>query len=81
MVNNDSIKDLDREWQDLKHKMAWGPMPYNELKDYVSACALRSDTARQIEELRVWVNNVLILEEAEAVQTSAELKEVLFVLG
>ena len=57
--------------------MAWGSMPYNDLKDYVVVCSQRFDTAKQVEELQSWVNNILLLEESAAVPTSPELKEVL----
>lgn len=81
MVNSASMKDLNEEWQDIQGRTLIGPVPYDKLKDYVAACCQREDTAKQIEEIQNWVNNVLSLEEAAAVPTSQELKEVLLALG
>ena len=61
LVNNASIRDLERKWQEIRHQMAWGSMPYNDLKDYVVVCSQRFDTAKQVEELQSWVNNILLL--------------------
>ncbi len=81
MANSSSIQDLKEEWQDIQGRTMIGPVPYDKLKDYVAACCQRQDTARQIEEIQSWVNNVLSLEEAAAVPTSEELKQVLLALG
>ncbi|MDD5347013.1 MAG: response regulator [Candidatus Omnitrophica bacterium] len=75
------LAELDKKWTGIQKKMAEGPMPYKEIKEYVQSCCQRQDAARQFEEVQACIASILSMEEAAAVQTSPELKEILSALG
>jgi hypothetical protein len=76
-VNAVSAKDLDKQWLDVLAKIAKGPMPYKEIKEYVAACCSSKDCSQQKEAVCSWLLNILKLEEEAAVATAPQMKQIL----
>jgi hypothetical protein len=76
-----SSEEMDRKWQDIKQKIQAGPMPYQQIKEYVSVCCQRTDATDRLKQASAYILNLLRLEEDAAVATAPELKEILSCLS
>jgi hypothetical protein len=76
-----SAEELDSKWKDIRQKIQGGPMPYKEIKEYVSVCCNRTDTGDRLNQASAYLLNLLRLEEDAAVATAPELKDILCCLG
>ncbi|MDD5347689.1 MAG: glucose-6-phosphate isomerase family protein, partial [Candidatus Omnitrophica bacterium] len=78
---NVSAQELSKRWTGIQAKVQSGPMPYQEIKEYVSLCSANQEAKAQLQEVHAYIANILKLEEERAVATAPELKEVLCCLG
>lgn len=76
-----TAQELDEQWQFIESSIRSGPVPYDKLKAHAIACCGNKDAVIQREKLTAYIADLLKLEEAAAVPTAPELKEVLVVLG
>ena len=76
-----SAEELEKKWKDIKHKIQAGPMPYGEIKEYVTVCCQGSEAADRLKQASIYILDLLRLEEDAAVATAPELKEILSCLG
>ena len=76
-----SAEELEKKWKDIKRKIQSGPMPYGEIKEYVTVCCQGSEAADRLKQASIYILDLLRLEEDAAVATAPELKEILSCLG
>jgi len=76
-----SLKDLERQWSDIRVEMAKGGKPYLKMRSYVANCSSRPDTSKQLHAVNAYVADILKHEEEEAEVTCAELKEIILQLS
>ena len=76
-----SLRDLDRQWIEIRTDMAKGEKPYQKMKAFVEVCNANPGAQKQLKAVTTCVANLVKHDEEEAVDSSAELKEVLAQLG
>lgn len=76
-----SLKELDRQWVEIRTDMAKGQKPYQKMKAYVEVCSATAGTEKQLKAVTNCVANLVKHDEEEAAETSAELKDIIAQLG
>ncbi|HQJ15355.1 MAG TPA: PEP-utilizing enzyme [Candidatus Omnitrophota bacterium] len=76
-----TTQELDEQWQGIEKSIKSGPVPYDKLKAHAIACCGNKDAVDQRGKFIAYIAGLLKLEEAAAVETASELKEVLAILG
>ncbi|HOU36203.1 MAG TPA: NUDIX domain-containing protein, partial [Candidatus Omnitrophota bacterium] len=75
-----SIRDLDKEWAGIVKQIRGRQMPYAKMQEYAAMCFARNADSRYMDMLVAGVNDILKMEEACAVRTSPEMKELLVLI-
>jgi hypothetical protein len=76
-----TLRQLEQDWNTISRKMEQGEVPYAALKEYAASCAAQKEARKQLLEVSACVNSILRMEEDAAVATSAEMKEILAIIG
>jgi len=74
------VRELERRWASIQHKVSAGQMPYEDLCAYVSACCVNKEAYTHLDKAALWVSEVLRMEEDGCVETSAQMKELIALL-
>lgn len=80
-VSTVPLKQLTADWQEIKLDMVKGGIPYLKMKQCVAGCVGRQDATGQLKEISSCIKNILKEQEARAVETEEELKQILVQLG
>jgi hypothetical protein len=75
-----SEASLNEEWRQIEKTMQNGPMPYQEIKEYVTCCR-NQKAEKQMDAVFACIANILRLEEEQALPTAPEIKEILSSIG
>ena len=75
------MKDLDRQWIEIRTRILKGEKPYAKMKGFVQACGNRPDASKQLKEVNDYLAGMMKKEEEDAAPTCSEVKEILIQLG
>ncbi|MBP6920157.1 MAG: hypothetical protein KBC23_04125 [Candidatus Omnitrophica bacterium] len=74
------MQDLNKEWARIEKQIAGKAMPYEKIKEYLAVCSDREAAGDQLSRVEQCLSNILKLEEACAVSTSDQMKELLLIV-
>jgi len=80
LAQQSKMRDLDKEWARIEKQIAGKVMPYEKIKEYLAVCSDRKASGDQLSRVEQCLSNILKLEEACAVSTSAQMKELLLLV-
>jgi len=76
-----SIQDMDKAWQEIEVRMVADKMPFDCIKEYIAVCSARPDGRKHLDKVACCILNILRVEEEQAVSTSAQMKDILALIG
>jgi len=76
-----TLRQLERDWDTISRKLEQGEVPCAALKEYAAACVAHKDARKQLLAVSACIDTILRMEEDAAVVTSAEMKEILAIIG
>ncbi|MDD5774685.1 MAG: hypothetical protein PHS64_01945 [Candidatus Omnitrophica bacterium] len=80
LAQQSKMQDLDKEWARIQKQIAGKAMPYEKIKEYLAVCSDRKASGESLSRVEQCLSNILKLEEACAVSTSAQMKELLLIV-
>ncbi|MCX5708659.1 MAG: GNAT family N-acetyltransferase [Candidatus Omnitrophica bacterium] len=81
LAQNSRMKDLDREWNNIRGEMLAPEMPYNRIKEYIAVCLNRPGCRKKLDQAVTCIIDILRMEEDQALATNQELKDILMYLS
>ena len=80
LAQQSRISDLDKEWNRIEKQISGKTMPYEKMKEYIAVCCERKASEDQLNRIVQCLTDILRLEEACAVLTSSQMKELLVIV-